>query len=103
LLRESLNLAVDAVPRELDPKEVRKWLSDQPGVEGMHDLHIWPMSTTETALTVHLQMSQSPADDKFLHGIAQQLNEKFKISHATIQIERGDEGHPCMQSQNCAE
>jgi len=103
LLRDSLNLAIDGVPRELDPKEVRQWLSGQVGVEGMHDLHIWPISTTETALTAHLLMPVPPADDSFLHDLAQQLQERFKISHATFQVERGDEDHPCRQSKNCAE
>jgi len=103
LLRDSLNLAIDAVPRDMDPTEVRDWLSAQPGVDGMHDLHIWPMSTTETALTAHLLMSEPPQDDGFLHHLASQLQRKFKISHATFQIERGDGDHPCMQSHNCAE
>jgi len=103
LLRDSLNLAIDAVPRDLDPGEVRQWLSDQPGVEGMHDLHIWPMSTTDTALTAHLLMPVPPPDDEFLHDLAQQLHERFKISHATFQIERGNHEHPCIQSQTCAD
>jgi cobalt-zinc-cadmium efflux system protein len=103
LLRDSLNLAIDGVPRDLDPQAVRQWLSEQTGVEGMHDLHIWPISTTETALTAHLLMPVPPLDDEFLHGLAQQLQDKFKISHATFQIERGDENHPCMQSKTCAE
>jgi len=103
LLSDSLNLAIDAVPRDLDPKEIRKWLTDLPGVIGMHDLHIWPMSTTETALTIHLVMSEPPANDEFLHDLAYQLREKFGIAHATFQIERGDGSNPCMQSQNCAD
>ena len=103
LLRDSLNLAIDAVPRHMDPVEVRDWLSSQPGVEGLHDLHIWPMSTTETALTAHLLMSEPPRDDGFLHDLAKQLETRFRISHATIQIERGNGDHPCMQSHNCAE
>jgi cobalt-zinc-cadmium efflux system protein len=103
LLRDSLNLAIDAVPRDLDPKVVRKWLSDQPGVAGMHDLHIWPISTTDTALTAHLLMPAPPLDDGFLHDLAQQLHNKFGISHATFQIERGDDDHICKQSQACAE
>jgi len=103
LLRDSLNLAVDAVPQNLDPHEIRQWLSDRPGVVGMHDLHIWPMSTTETALTAHLLMPVPPQDDMFLHSIANQLHDKFGISHATIQIER-DDGEPfCKLSRNCAE
>ena len=103
LLRDSLNLAVDAVPRDIDPEVIRKWLSDQPGVEGLHDLHIWPISTTQTALTAHLLMPELPADDEFLHDLAMQLQKMFKISHATFQIERGDHDHPCKQSQTCAD
>jgi len=103
LLRDSLNLAIDAVPRNLDPQEIRQWLTSQPGVEGLHDLHIWPISTTKTALTVHMLMPEPPKDDAFLHELTHQLREKFKISHATFQIERGDDDHPCMQSNNCAE
>ena len=103
LLRDSLNLAVDAVPRDLDLEAIRTWLSDQPGVEGLHDLHIWPISTTQTALTAHLLMPEPPANDEFLHGLALQLQEKFKISHATFQIERGNGDHLCMQSKTCAE
>ena len=102
LLRDSLNLAIDAVPRDMDPGEVRDWLSAQKGVDGMHDLHIWPMSTTETALTAHLQMSEPPENDEFLHYLASQLHQRFKIAHATFQIERGDQSHPCRQSNNCA-
>ena len=103
LLRDSLNLAIDAVPRDIDPEVIRKWLLDQPGVEGLHDLHIWPISTTQTALTAHLLMPEPPADDEFLHDLAMQLQEMFKISHATFQIERGDHDSPCKQSQTCAE
>ncbi len=102
LLRDSLNLAVDGVPRGLDPGKVRDWLCAQPGVEGLHDLHIWPMSTTDTALTAHLLMPTPPEDDDFLHELAHQLHERFEISHSTFQVERGDPGKPCLQSQNCA-
>lgn len=102
LLRDSLNLAIDGVPRGMDPNEVREWLSAQAGVEGLHDLHIWPTSTTETALTAHLHMSELPEDDGFLHHLASQLQARFKISHATFQIERGDHEHPCKQSHDCA-
>ena len=103
LLRDSLNLAIDAVPRNLDPSEVRNWLNTQPGVTGLHDLHIWPMSTSHTALTAHLLMPEPSADDVFLHNLTKQLQERFGISHATFQIERGNHEHPCVQSQTCAE
>lgn len=101
LLRDSVNLAIDGVPRSVDPEQVRSWLCAQPGVTGLHDLHIWPMSTTDTALTTHLLMPEPPADDSFLHDLAQQLQERFEISHATFQVERGDLEGPCMQSPNC--
>ena len=103
LLRDSLNLSIDAVPRDLDPKKVREWLLQQPGVEAMHDLHIWPISTTDTALTVHLLMPEPPTGDAYLHELAGRLNERFGISHATFQLERGDHDYPCVQSENCAE
>jgi cobalt-zinc-cadmium efflux system protein len=103
LLRDSLNLAIDGVPRDIDPDKIRKWLSDQPGVEGLHDLHIWPISTTETALTAHLLMSEPPEDDEFLHNLAMQLQDIYRISHATFQIERGNGDNPCKQSQTCAD
>ena len=103
LLRDSLNLAIDGVPEDLDPREVRQWLSDRPGVVGLHDLHIWPTSTTETALTAHLLMPVLPDDDVFLHKLAEQLQSRFGISHTTIQIERDDKDNLCKQSRNCAD
>ena len=103
LLRDSLNLAIDAVPRGIDPAEIRAWLSTQTGVADMHDLHIWPVSTTETALTAHLVMPEPPADDKFLQELALHLQQRFGIAHATFQIERGNGSQPCKQSQDCAE
>ncbi len=103
LLGDSLNLAIDAVPRDVDPAKVRDWICAQTGVEGLHDLHIWPMSTTDTALTAHLLMPVPPSNDNFLHDLAQQLQERFKISHATFQIERGDHDVSCVQSETCAD
>ena len=103
LLRDSLNLAVDAVPADLDPQSIRQWLLDQPGVVDLHDLHIWATSTTETALTTHLLMPNPPSNDEFLHALARGLNEKFHIAHATFQIERDDSTHTCKQSTSCAE
>ena len=103
LLRDSLNLAIDGVPSHLDPKKVRDWLLDQPGIEGMHDLHIWPMSTTDTAMTAHLIMPIPPEGDEFLHSLAEQMHHRFEISHATFQVERGDHKLTCLQSETCAE
>jgi len=103
LLRDSLNLAIDAVPRGIEPQEIRSWLCAQPGVDGLHDLHIWPMSTTDTALTAHLLMPVPPVDDTFVHELTRQLFERFRISHATFQIERGDNDNLCLQSHSCAD
>jgi cobalt-zinc-cadmium efflux system protein len=90
LLRESVNLAMDAVPVGIDPHAVETYLASLAGVQTVHDLHIWGMSTTVAALTVHLVMPQPPADDKFLHQVCRELHEHFEIGHATIQIEHGD-------------
>lgn len=97
LLRESVNLAVDAVPEGIDPHAVEEYLAGLPGVQAVHDLHIWGMSTTETALTTHLVMPLPPTDDKFLHDIGHELHERFEIGHITIQIEHGNADVPCHQ------
>lgn len=103
LMRDSANLAVDAVPRNVEPGKVREFLLSRPGVVDMHDLHIWAMSTTDNALTAHLVMQVMPAQDAFLNAIAAQLNSEFNIAHATIQVERGDDDSHCHQSQHCAD
>ena len=97
LLRESVNLAMDAVPENIDPHVVEEYLGKLPGVAALHDLHIWGMSTTETALTVHLVMPTPPADDKFVKDLAHELHEHFDIGHVTIQIEHGDDDVTCKQ------
>jgi cobalt-zinc-cadmium efflux system protein len=96
LLRESVNLAMDAVPESVDVHAVESYLGALPGVESVHDLHIWGMSTTEVALTVHLVMPQPPASDEFLDAACRHLREHLLIGHSTIQIERGDA--PCRQA-----
>ncbi len=101
LLRDSLNLAVDAVPSAIDPQAVRGYLNELPGVVALHDLHIWAMSTTDSALTVHLVMAPMPDSDRFLNEVAAELKERFGIHHATIQLERGEAGVTCPQHQ-CA-
>ncbi len=102
LLKDSLSLAFDAVPDKVDPEAVRDFLLDQRGVADLHDLHIWAMSTTDTALTAHLVMPTPPADDAFLHGLAIQLQDHFHINHATFQVERGDGAVVCHQQRGCA-
>jgi cobalt-zinc-cadmium efflux system protein len=101
LARESWNLAVDAVPREIDPGRVRSYLLTQSGVADVHDLHIWGLSTTQCALTAHLVIPEGGASDDFLHRLSRELERRFGIGHATIQIERGDAEHPCGALEDC--
>ncbi len=95
VLRDSLDLAFDSVPRDIDPQQVRDYLSGLPGVSTVHDLHIWGMSTTETALTAHLVMPDGNGQDEFLQRISDELMNRFRIAHATIQVERGEIDHGC--------
>jgi cobalt-zinc-cadmium efflux system protein len=92
LLRDSANLALHAVPPGIDPASVRHYLEGLPGVARIHDLHIWPMSTTDTALTCHIVMPDGHPGDAFLAKAAHGLQDNFKIAHATLQIEHGDSG-----------
>ncbi len=98
LLRESINLSMDAVPEGIDPDAVENYLEKLPGVTAVHDLHIWAMSTTEVALTVHLVMAELPCSDLFLHDVGDVLRERFGIGHATTQIECGDCDRDCRQA-----
>ena len=90
LLRDSADMALDAAPRGTDVAAVRAWLAERPGVAGVHDLHIWAMSTTETALTAHLTRPQNQDPDAFLHAAIEGLASRFGIGHCTLQIETGD-------------
>jgi cobalt-zinc-cadmium efflux system protein len=96
LLRSAIGLALDAVPEGVDPVAVRAHLLALPGVTGLHDLHIWGMSTTETALTCHLIMPDGHPGDGMLGGVVQELQRRFGIQHATIQIELADTDEACV-------
>jgi len=87
LLRDSVDLALDAVPKGIDVDKVRAWLSGLPGVEEVHDLHFWAMSTTETALTAHLTRPDNADGDAFLVMACEGLSKRFDIGHATLQVE----------------
>ena len=87
LLKEAVKMGLLAVPRHIDEAAVRSFLAEQPGVSAVHDLHIWGMSTTECALTAHLVVPAGAPGDAFLSELAQQLERRFRIHHATIQIE----------------
>ncbi|NBB14183.1 cation diffusion facilitator family transporter [Caulobacter sp. SLTY] len=94
LLRDSLDLALDAAPRGIDPEKVKAWLASRPGVTEVHDLHIWAMSTSETALTAHLTRPVNADSDAFLDSVCHDLVHEFGIGHATLQLETGAHG-PC--------
>jgi cobalt-zinc-cadmium efflux system protein len=87
LLRDSLAMSVSAVPGHIDPQAVRRYLESCAGVSAVHDLHIWPMSTTETALTAHLVVPGGHPGDEFLAITATRLRHSFGIGHSTLQIE----------------
>ena len=88
LLRESIRLALLAVPEGVELERVEHYLASLPDVTAVHDLHIWPMSTTQTALTAHLEMPNGSGGDEFLHNVCQHLHDEFQIEHSTIQIEQ---------------
>lgn len=88
LLKDSVQMGLLGVPQNISEVDVRAYLTDLPGVEGVHDLHIWPMSTTETALTAHLVMPTGHPGDAFLNTVADNLRTAFDIHHATIQNEQ---------------
>jgi cobalt-zinc-cadmium efflux system protein len=95
LLMESTLMTLAGVPRGIDPEAVHGALARLPGVTGAHHLHIWPLSTTETALTVHLEVAEETDRDQVLHRAHDFVHEMFGIDHSTIQVEcrsaHGDE------------
>jgi cobalt-zinc-cadmium efflux system protein len=94
LLKESLHLTMAGVPAQIDAKTVLEYLTGLPGVECVHDLHIWAASTTENILTAHMVMPEGGGDE-FLHQTAEHLHHDFNIHHTTIQIERSDISGAC--------
>ena len=99
LLRDSLALSLAAVPPTIDPGLVRAYLAGLPGVRRLHDLHIWPMSTTETALTAHLVMPGGHPGDAFLTAAAHDLEERYGIGHTTLQIETGEDTACALEAE----
>jgi cobalt-zinc-cadmium efflux system protein len=95
LLREALDMTLGAVPGNVDADEVEQFLLARPGVTGIHDLHIWSMSTTDVALTCHLVMPAGYPGDTAIDEIARGLKEKFGIHHTTLQTEQGTTQHEC--------
>lgn len=101
LMRDSVRLILDAVPHYIDHAGVRDYLARLPGVEAVHDLHIWGLSTREVALTAHLVMPQKQLSDADYKKVNHVLYDRFKINHVTLQVEKGSEDHPCIRSEAC--
>lgn len=96
LLSKSVAMSLGAVPEGIDYDAVADALAAQPGVARVHDLHIWPSSTTETVLTAHLVMPDGPPGDGFLSALGEMLHDQFDIDHMTVQIEQGEaDCHGC--------
>ncbi|MFH1964055.1 MAG: cation diffusion facilitator family transporter [Acidobacteriota bacterium] len=96
LLRDSINLAIDAVPGGIDISGIREYLNGLEHVSGIHDLHVWAMSTTEVALTVHLVVNDAAGGNGILQEVQQHLHDNFGIEHSTVQVERSDNQYECM-------
>ncbi len=99
LFTDSVDLALDAVPKQIDVDKVRDFLLSQKGVQNVHDLHIWAMSTTKVALSVHI-ITSVQTDSSFIQEIQESLHEKFNIGHTTIQIEFGTVLKDCCTNCN---
>jgi cobalt-zinc-cadmium efflux system protein len=96
LLSASVNLALDAVPANIDPQKIDAYFAALPGVTEVHDLHIWAMSTTDVALTAHLVRPGAGLDDELLGKVCRDMQETFGIGHVTVQVEQGDPDHACQ-------
>ncbi|MGX4592623.1 cation diffusion facilitator family transporter [Leuconostoc sp. JNUCC 76] len=95
IMKSTFNLALNGVPDNVDESDVMRYLSTHDGVEKLHDLHIWPLSTTEAAITVHLSVQKDVNEQRLLASISQDLRKKYEISHVTIQIETADFDQTC--------
>ena len=96
LLRDSFNYAIDAVPRNIDIAGIKKYIMNYERVNHIHDLHVWPLSTTAVALTVHIVVTNDSLDNSFLRELQQHLHDNFGIEHATIQLETSTSENDCM-------
>lgn len=101
LLRQSVDLILGAVPHGINQQEVKNYLQNIPGVQTVHDLHIWGLSTQETALTAHLIMPNQVLSDADYERINHDLHHHFNINHVTIQVEKGEEGSACKLLGTC--
>ncbi len=101
LLRDSMNFAIDAVPGGIDITAIKRYLTGLENVSQIHDLHVWPMSTTEVALSVHLIIDDDSLINSFLSELQRQLHDRFNIDHSTIQIERQNDDSCVLNRNRC--
>jgi cobalt-zinc-cadmium efflux system protein len=101
LLRDSVILILDAIPKHIDHQGVRHYLQNYPGVKTVHDLHIWGLSTREVALTAHLVMPENKLSDAEYKKINEVLAHDFRINHVTLQVESGSEDDECVRGETC--
>ncbi|MDR5737763.1 MULTISPECIES: cation diffusion facilitator family transporter [unclassified Caballeronia] len=94
--RDAMRLAMAAVPPGVDTERIQRYLTALPGVRGVHDLHVWALSTTENALTVHLVMPQGHPGDAFLQNVVATLRREYAMHHATLQVDFGDAFTGCV-------
>jgi cobalt-zinc-cadmium efflux system protein len=100
LLRESVSLALQAVPQNIELEKVERYLEQLPGISRVHDLHIWAMSTTEIPLTAHLVKPDGDLDDALLNRVQCELRDRFGIDHITVQLECSTSDRSCLQEPN---
>jgi cobalt-zinc-cadmium efflux system protein len=96
LLRDSINYAIDAVPKSIDVDGIRQYLLGMERVSHIHDLHVWPLSTTEIAMTVHVVVCDDALDNRFLSQLQRHLHDHFGVEHATIQVETAMGDNDCL-------
>jgi cobalt-zinc-cadmium efflux system protein len=102
LLRDSINYAIDAVPNNIDTAGINQYFLSFENVSRIHDLHVWPLSTNETALTVHLVVNNESLDNSFLKNLEKHLHDHFNIGHSTIQIETSEQDNECsLEKDEC--
>ncbi|MDZ7831890.1 MAG: cation diffusion facilitator family transporter [Desulfobacterales bacterium] len=101
LLRDSMNLAIDSVPKGIDIAGIKKYLTSLESVIQIHDLHVWAMSTTEVALSVHVIVQDDALQNDFLPELQQELHDRFGIEHSTIQIEKQDDASCMLNKDGC--
>ena len=99
LLKESFTMSMDAVPKGINLSEVQEFLLSQSDVDNVHDIHIWPLSTTETAFTAHVIRNNEENNDEFLNNMSKELHDRYEITHVTIQIENSKSEVDC--NENC--